>query len=333
MPKARTRGIRTLVISKAALLNRDHDAILQTLDRAVETDDGQQLYYSAESFEDAKAWVGIPVIFAKNHPKPEDYDADPEAELARIKGRVVGEVKAASIANEGHKRLMGTLGVEDGEVEQGIANGEISLSTGMYARIIKDEAGGRTEGPVEPHHVLLFYEDRANLPRDLGTGILNKRKVEDMADDKKEDTKDVSALLNKISAQETELTNKGKEIETHKAALTAKDAEIALLNKQLADIKVAEDEAKWLGMKTTYIPPGMVAKPEDEKALRELLNKDPVSFISKVEAVKVDLASKGEQGVTNRGKAVANKGEELTDAELAVQMNKIGVPSIEFQER
>lgn len=333
MPQVRSRGVRTLIISKAALLNKDHDAILQTLDRAVETDDGQQLFFAADSFEDVAAWKGIPCIFAQDHPEPEAYDTDPEAELARIKGRVVGEVKDASIANEGHKRLMGTLGIEDDEVEAGIADGQISLSTGMYARIIKDQGGGRTEGPIEPHHVLLFYEDRANLPRDLGTGILNKRKVENMGEEKKEDTKDVSALLNKISAQETELTNKSKEIETHKAAITAKDAEIVSLNKQLADIKAAEDEAKWVGMKASYIPPGMVAKPEEEKALRELLNKDPVGFITAVEAAKVDLASKGEVGVTARGKAVGNKGKAPTDAELVESMNKIGIPSIEYQER
>lgn len=298
-------GDRSFFCSKAAALNKDHDAILQTLDRAVPTDDGGQFFYASESFASAGDWDGVPLIFAQDHPKPEDYDADPEAELARIKGRVVGEVSGAAIANEGHKRLMCKLMIDDAEVDDLIAEGRISLSTGFFAHKEEDEHGIRTVGPVKPHHVLLFIEDRTSLPRDLGTGVLNKKGEKNMAEEEQ----------GRIEELEAALAAKDEQI----AALAAENEE---LKARLAEYEQREADNKWSALKNKFVPPGMVAKVEDEKALRDLLAKDPVAFINKVEAVRTEATK--ESGVTNQAKK--KEGETIAN-----KLREIGVPSIEFE--
>lgn len=298
---------RSFHFSKAAALNKGHDAILQTLDRAVPRDDGGQFFYAAESF-DPEAWNGTPVIFADDHPKPEDYDQDAAAELKRINGRVVGKVAGAKITTDGHKRLMARLDVEDPEVEEMIAEGKISLSTGFLGHAVEDEHGVRTDGPVTPHHVLLFIEDRTSLPRDLGTGILNRKKKEvtNMAEEEK------------IAELEAALAGKDEQI----AALTAENE---ALRAKLAEYEQAEADNKWNELKNKFVPPGMVAEPAAEKVLRDLLARDPVAFINKVEAGRKEGSP--QSGVTNRGRAPT---EADRDEKIAENLRKIGVPSLEF---
>lgn len=315
-------GDRSFFCSKAAALNRDHDAILQTLDRAVPTDDGGQFFYASESFEKAGDWNGIPLIFAQEHPVPEAYDADPEGELARIKGRVVGTVSEARIANEGHKRLMCKLKIDDAEVDRLIAEGRISLSTGFYAHRMEDEHGIRTVGPVTPHHVLLFIEDRTSLPRDLGTGVLNKKGEKNMAE---EDQRRIEELEAQLAAMAEQLAAKDEQI----AALTAENEE---LKAKLAEYEQAEADNKWNAVKNKVVPPGMVAKPEDESALRALMNKDPAAFLLKIEEGRASLEGKGPSGVSTRGMPMGNRAAPLNDAEVAAQLNKLRIPAITFEE-
>lgn len=145
---------------------RSHDAILQTLDRA-----SKGLFLAKECYQPTlDAWRGVPLIFAQEHPDPEAFDKNPQAELRRIRGRLVGECMDAWIDRVGHPRLMGELGVSDPEVERGIGKGLISLSTGLRNKL---PAGERLQEPARPHHILLFVEGGEDLPGDKGAFILN----------------------------------------------------------------------------------------------------------------------------------------------------------------
>lgn len=145
---------------------RSHDAILQTLDRA-----SKGLFLAKECYQPTlDAWKGVPLIFAQEHPDPEAFDKNPQAELRRIKGRLVGECMDAWIDRVGHPRLMGELGIIDPEVENGIGKGLISLSTGLRNR---HPEGERLQEAVDPHHILLFVEGGEDMPGDKGAFILN----------------------------------------------------------------------------------------------------------------------------------------------------------------
>ena len=119
-----------------------------------------------------QSWEGIPVIFARDHPDMTGFDTNPTTELARIDGRVVGSVFSPDVVQSGAPSLRANLGVTDPEVNAMIDEGKISLSTGFRATKLGDEDITN----VRPHHVLLFVENeiRGDMPRDLGTAILNK---------------------------------------------------------------------------------------------------------------------------------------------------------------
>ena len=318
------------VTSKAEriVFNKAHEAILQTLERVFD-----KRLYRAEDFANAQDWDDSPAIYAQEHPDLEGYDKDPQAELARINGRVVGSVAKAHIETPGHPRLMALLDIKDAEVEEGIAKGEISLSTGFWAVMAKDNDVAVTAGPVKPHHVLLFREDRNNLPRDLGTGILNKgpgdKDGKDMADEKKEP--DMAPFLAEINKSKDELAAKGVELEAMRAEVNKRDEKITALENKLAEIAKAEKDGKWEQLKNSYIPPGLVAKESDEKALRELMDKDPVAFINKVEAVKVDITNKGEVGKGVLGQKRQEKNSQKDDREIGEEMAKLGISQIDFE--
>lgn len=148
----------------------EHDSILQTLDR-----ESNGTYLGKEFFEPTvEEWDRVPLIFAQDHPDPRAYDADQEAELKRIKGRLVkGRASGTSIETTGHPRLMTKLILNDPEVEKGIAEGKISTSNGFLGKAEK----GALAGTVRPHHILFFYEMPGGpTPGDRGVMILNQRK-------------------------------------------------------------------------------------------------------------------------------------------------------------
>lgn len=144
-----------------------HSAILQLLNREV-----GGVRFPVDKFEStAETWDGIPIIYALDHPKFDAYDADSAAELARLNGRVVGQVTNARVERTGHPRLMGDLDFGgDPEVEQLCKQGVLSLSTAFYGRV----DSGDLVTPPRPHHVLIFKEDARNRPVDPGAMILNK---------------------------------------------------------------------------------------------------------------------------------------------------------------
>lgn len=295
-----------LFISNAEHVNAKHDTILQTLDRKI----GDCVFDSKWFAPTVDAWSKVPVIYAQEHPNLDAWTEDPEAELKRIKGRLVnGAFKAPSIAVAGHPRLMATGDFKDKEIDEKISNGMISLSTAFWAT----EKDGHLAAPIEPHHVLLFDETEKDLPRDPGTGFLNK--VGDMDEKMRADVQEGLTFLNKAKErlaglfgppQEKESDMNDKEYEQklasaaeeHKTNLAAKDAElakrdeavknkdaeIAKLNTELADFRQKQRDADWEAVKNT-LPQGMVHK-DAEIESRKLFEENPRAFYEKVLAFK-----------------------------------------------
>lgn len=305
VPESFKEGGR-MFVSNAEHVNAKHDTILQTLDRKIGS-----CVFDAKWFEPTvDAWAMVPVIYAQEHPDLDAWNEDPEAELKRIKGRLVnGAFKAPSIAVAGHPRLMATGDFKDKEIDAKIAKGEISLSTAFWA-VEKD---GHLAGPIEPHHVLLFDETERDLPRDMGSGFLNK--VSDMDDKMRADVQEGLTFLNKAkerlaglfgppqekesemndkeyeqklasAAEEykTNLAAKDAELAKREEAMKNKDAEIAKLNTELADFRQKQRDADWEAVKNT-LPQGMVHK-DAEAESRKLFEESPRAFYEKALAFK-----------------------------------------------
>ncbi len=336
--------------ARLTFVSNEHEAILQTLERK-----SNGLFLPLDSYDPTVGeWKGIPLIYAQNHPDPEAYDKDPEAELKRIGGRLVGTCNDAWIDRTGHPRLMGALGITDQEVEDGIEDGIISLSNGL--RNLRPK-GDRLEEAARPHHILLFREDGKYMPGDLGTFILNqKEKGSDMADDEKELVARLRALfmgrqgpdgrkgeevenMAEVKELEAKLATKDQELADVKLAFTqlqtkmaemgeavkAKDAEIAGLKNERASFLQKEKDAKWAAFKGKHVPPGMIAG-DKEKESREAYENDPVSFMEKVLEFREAHPAGDEEGAEGvqftAGKPKAKKYED--------ELRDLGVPMVSF---
>ncbi|MCK9592321.1 MAG: hypothetical protein M0Q91_09980 [Methanoregula sp.] len=305
-----------------------HDAILQLLNRQV-----GDTFFSADAFSNAEAWNGIPIIYAKEHPDMEAFETDPEAELRRLRettGRradIVGHISDARIETTGHPKLMGKMELTpDPEVFQLIEAGTISPSTGFWC----DVDAGSLKGSAVPNHVLIFEEDLVNQPRDRGAVILNKcRNMTAFTNEGKVLSGKNQSRLNEIlqafksfveelgagnSTEQTQpepVKNKEPDPVTNKMTdelIASKDAEIAKLKDQIsllttekegfankiAEIETASKEAAWTALKNK-LPPGLIHKPEDEAAARDLFESDPFAFTNKLLDLKIEQP-KGEHG-------------------------------------
>lgn len=160
-------AVNSVTICNAVTMAAPHRAILQRLNRKVGDN-----YFPADQFaQSVDEWAGIPNIFANQHPDPDAYDADPEAELKRIGGRVIGDVLSPEIVTPGGARL--EAGVDfggDAEVEALNQAGELTGSTAFRCTV----RNGAIASPPRPHHVLWFKEDLRNLGVDPGVVVLNK---------------------------------------------------------------------------------------------------------------------------------------------------------------
>jgi hypothetical protein len=280
----------------------DHDAILQTLDRDTNSNG---IFMAKERFEkNLDAWNSVPLIFVDGehaeHPKPDAFDRDPDAELKRIGGRILdGHASDTRIELAGHPRLMCTLSIDDETVNAGIEAGEISISTGMT--VPHDDK--TLLGDVTPHHILFFKEGPTSQPGDQGAFILNTDdqekglrakllellgvkpgKVENMAPakpDKKEEENMAEKELDKLADTERKLAETQLAFTAAKGESAAKDAEIARLKAENLAFAQKEKDAKWLGFVAKHVPPGMVAG-EKEKDARKEFEADPLAFMEKV---------------------------------------------------
>lgn len=320
------------------LLFVEHDAILQTLDRA-----SNGVYLGKEFFEPTVSeWDAVPLIFAQGHPDPRKWDADPEAELKRINGRLVnGRARGTRIELTGHPRLMTVFDLHDDEVEDGIAAGKISTSNGFWAK--HDD---KLLDTVRPHHILFFREVQGGPePGDGGAFILNtdaekqerinlierlralllggseRQEVANMADEALKEMlaaarEDLAKAQDTIAKLQAQLAEAG-------AASEGKDEEIAQLKKQNMEFLQKAKDEKWASFKARRIPPGMVADAEKEKAARAEFEADPLTFMDKLMELKADPADDGAEPMqyTAPGKKPAKVADELA---------AMGIPSLSF---
>lgn len=346
-PDRYTGAPTRLSYTGTSFTGNEHEAILQTLERR-----SNGLFLPLDAYmPTVKDWAGVPLIFAQKHPDPEAYDADPAAELKRIGGRLVGKCLDAWIDRAGHPRLMGRLGVSDQGVEDGIEDGVISLSTGLF-NLRPD--GDRLDEPAKPHHILLFVEGGKDLPGDLGTFILNQKGA-NMADDDKELMARLRAFFKREESGEqrkaevenmaetkeleAKLAVMNKELEDAKIAFTqlqskmaemgeavkARDAEIAGLRTERASFLQKEKDAKWTAFKGKHVPPGMVAGDKEKEARKEF-EADPLTFMEKVLEFREAHPAGNEEGAEGvqftAGKPKAKKYED--------ELRDLGVPMVSF---
>lgn len=328
----------------------EHEAILQTLERK-----SNGLFLPLDSYDPTvEEWKGIPLIYAQKHPDVEAYDKDPETELKRIGGRLAGTCNDAWIDRTGHPRLMGTLGVTDQEVEDGIEDGIISLSTGL--RNLRPK-GDRLDEEARPHHILLFREGGKDMPGDLGTFILNQKERDGMAEDDKELLARLRALFKRdlgderrdnegkemaeVKELEAKLATKDQELADAKLAFTqlqtkmaemgeavkAKDAEIAGLRTENLAFIAKEKDGKWAAFKGKHIPPGMVAGDKEKEARKEF-EADPLTFMEKVLEFREKHQAESEDGAEGV-QFTAQKGK-LKEKRFEDQIREYGVPCVGF---
>ncbi len=272
-----------------------HEAILQLLDRPV----GEDTFTSGPFQKTADLWNGIPMIFVPRgqpHPEfecprnsknfdPESFASDPEVELQRIKGGIVGGISNARVEIAGHPRLMGSLDFSDSIAtrwhEEGrisdetfersqkgiiealdlIKTGKLSHSTGLCC---PSDKRNNLVGEVIPNHLLVFEETETDQPKDRGATIISK--METGMDDKKTN-------IGRVMSD----SNRGE----FRAAL---DKLLSLWSKMTG----GEDEKK---EKLPEVPESPESPPKSQKD--ENMNDDEKTALEKqIEEMKTNLASK-----------------------------------------
>lgn len=298
----------------------EHDSIMQTLNRKAQGN--KPIYLSLESFKGTEdKWPNVPIIYAQTHPDLDAWDQNPEAELARIKGRlVVGKLEEASIASTGHPRLMGKWAFADPEIQKGIADGTISLSTGF--RCTND--GVKLTGQVQPHHLLLFKETEKHIPGDLSTGFLNQQNTS--AGDEKLTEDELKAKLavaeDGLKKSNDAFTNLQKKYDDD---IKAKDKEIADLKAENLTFQKQVADQKWDSFKSRRIPKGLLKDEAAEKAARQEFENDPITFMEKLMDTPAPKTGDGAepQEFTHGPKAPAKK-------KFEDELNDVNVPSVMF---
>ena len=280
-----------------------HHVILQRLGSYL-PNARQDVFYSPESFTNAEAWQGIPLVFAEVvdstilHP---DFDAVSNHDLPD-NYRAVGQVGWAFLPQDGQPRLEAQLEITDAAVEQIARDGLLGLSTGFSAQIIPDGDRARIVGTVSPNHVLLFQQGACPncFPNDNGAMFLNIKEDEIMTEDN-----EVKSMFQKIMDK---LTNTKEAAETPQAQPVA-DAEkvqlqntIDALTKELdamkADTVQREKDAAWANIKNTLPEGWLGAKEADTRAEFEN-NKD--AFYAKLMAHKAEFSNTKAQGASSCG--------------------------------
>ncbi len=316
---------------------KEHEAIIQTLGRT----DQYGIYLDQEMFAPTvDAWNGIPLIFSQEHPDPEAFDKDPEAELRRIGGRMVnGTNRDTRIDTVGHPTLRTTFDLDDEEISEGIAAGEISTSNCFFLR----KVDGRTV--VHPHHILFFRETERDVPGDRGVLILNKerkdltlvdrlralvgrrteRKYQEETDMADEALKELLATARQdlAKAQET-IAQLQAALSEEKAASEAKDEEIEALKAENQKYKEKAADDRWQSFKGKHIPPGMVAG-DKEAALRKEFETAPEAVFERILAYKADEAEDGDGEEPMEYTSKKGRPRKAED-----QLADLGIPSVNF---
>lgn len=147
------------------------NSVIQTLNAWIpHPDDPNRRYFRAEAFEASlDKWDGTPLVFADRHPDLDMFASHPEAALAQVNGKIVGSFSKPRIEKEGHPVMMGAISISDPDVLELWEAGELSLSTGFDCIVMGEDVVEVTG----PNHILLFREDRNQMPKDRGTRIAN----------------------------------------------------------------------------------------------------------------------------------------------------------------
>lgn len=313
-----------LFLHSEASPHSTHDAIVQTLDRNV---GGVPL--STSMFESSlKDWDGIPLVFAQDHPDMELYERDPEAALEAVKGRHVGTFSDPAIKKEGHPRLWGKINFTDPEMKQLSDEGKLSLSTAFWALKQNGEYVG-----TRPQNILVFRETERDLPRDLGTGILNKdshnsnqlnqpngENMPDGTNDNPVLSRQLESVQNKLDVTEDKLEkveSKNKVLEEEKKALIEENK---ALKEENQTFKQKEIDGKWEALKNK-LPKGLVHDEASTKAAREEWEKDPQAFMFKV----VDAMSKQPDGTEEEGQQFRQHSRTDDDVQVDKDLEEMGI--------
>lgn len=296
-----------------------HTAILQRLGAYLPQGD-VDVYYSPESFSNAEAWDGIPLIFGEvvndsiHHPDFNDVSNGTLPEGYRVVGRVTWP----HVPSEGQPRLEAELEIEDAYVEQIARDGLLGLSTGFTAQTIADGNEARIVGTVTPNHVLLFEQGVCPncFPNDNGAMFLNTIQQENTP--MTEDTETKSLLIQirdklfgntaeeepavepvEEPAPEAEEPAADPDIEAENAELKNT---IASLTKELEAFKAEaaqrEKDAAWNNIKNT-LPEGWLGAKETETRTEFENSKD--AFYSKLMAHKAEFTNTKAEGSTACG--------------------------------
>jgi hypothetical protein len=193
-PNGKCRLGPTVHLSKTA--TESHSAILHGLDRKV-----GRLYFGTDPFSSTiDAWNGTPLVFAQSHPEPRDFTKDPDSELDRINGAIIGESSDAFIEGTGHPKLMITKNYTDATALRMFGQGLITeeqlkksqaavpialklLAEGKLSHssaFICPDDGEKLTGTVIPNHILEFEETDRDQPVDRMAVVLNKKETENV---------------------------------------------------------------------------------------------------------------------------------------------------------
>jgi hypothetical protein len=258
-----------------------------------------------------------------------------EKELARIQGRVAGMIQNAQvITGPGQPRATCSVGFTDPKVAALYNSGKLALSTGFDGAL--DVGTGHIKGTVVPNHVLAFQPAPDIQPRDGGAMFLNtieerpmttREKIdkalatfgnslkEALGADTHEGDPEVNPdteLQAKLEAANNLNTEKDKTIAAKDQEVTDLKEELQNTKKELETFRTQKADEAWEQLKNTQIPPGMVKKEEDEKALRELYNTNKDAFYQKLIAAGKNAPQTGGQ----QGAEFNNGGAEEEDTDL-----------------
>lgn len=317
----------------------EHEAIIQTLDR-----ESNGKYLGKEAFEGSEDdWNDAHLIFAQDHPDPDKFDKDPDAELKRIKGRMVnGTARDARIELTGHPTLRITFDLDDEEIEKGIADGNISTSNCFFC---KDD-GKKLTGTVRPHHILFFYENGKAQPGDRGVLILNQASItltdaesqdstsgEPNEEDTMTDSKELEGQLAIARKEAADAKQAFTQLQSEKGeldkALSAKDAEIGKLKDEIKAFKEKAADTKFNAFVSKHVPPGMV---EGEKllAFRKRYDEDPVALMDEILEFRAENGPAGGEGAEPM-EFTARKSA-LKEKEIDAELRKHGASSVNIKE-
>ena len=286
-----------------------HDLIIQGLNQSLDYG-GRPVHYPVEPFASSQdAWNSKKAVYVPDgtHIPTAEFNADPIGSVKKYGGTIVGDFQNTAVQTAGKARLQSQAFITEKSVDDKILSGDILVSSAF-------NAGGTNsiEGPVIPSYVLLFDRDKAT-PRDKSTMFLNSEPSEDtdMADEaviiseltrdlkeEKSTTERLNTEAKGMDGQIVELTGTVERLNSE--AVDAK-TENESLKTQLTEFMNAKSESDWNSIKAT-LPPGLVAKPEDEKALRELMNTDVHAYTMKIMSVaRPDETKKEGTEYTNTG--------------------------------